>query len=185
MVNRILQNRIRPSTERRYKRLPPRGLCTVVILFQTVAVGISAGADEPDTEVIAVTPGTSYSHSAPAGWQGATRQEDTHDKIPRPKSSLTIRAYEGFGVLRPYYGNDPAYGVDVTAEIENCPDGNNRISSLNIGGWLFAVDGDCSDYHRSKRVSVSAIDDGKDEEMSDEAVMDCDPATWRCRMIDR
>jgi len=183
MANRIPQNHIRPSTERRHIGLPLRGLCAVVVIVQMFAVSISVGADEPDTKVIAATPGTSYSRSAPAGWQGATRQNDAHDKMPRPKSSLTIRAYEGFGALQPYYGDEPAYGVDVTAEIEKCPDGNERISALDIGGWLYEVDGDCSDYGRRKRISVSEASRENDAEKSGEAMLLCDPETWRCRMV--
>jgi hypothetical protein len=151
----------------------------------TFAAGVPVGADESDTDVIATTSGTSYSRSVSTGWQGATRNDAARDQMPRPKSSLTIRAYEGFGRLRPYYGDEPAYGVDVTAEIEKCPDGNDRISALNIGGWLYEVDGDCSDDRRRTRISVSQEEQEKDEETSGEAVMRCDPATWRCRTVER
>jgi len=98
---------------------------------------------------------------------------------------LTIRVYEGFGRLQPYYGDEPAYGVDVTAEIEKCPDGNDRIRALNIGGWLYEVDGDCPDSHRGKRVAVSQAGRENNTTEPDEAVLRCDPATWRCRTIDR
>lgn len=184
MVNRTSQDRKRLAADDRYNGLPLRGLCCAIIM--AIAVGIPVGADEPDTEVVAATPGTSYSRSVPAGWQGATRRDDAREKMPRPGSSLTIRAYEGFRTLRPYYGEEPAYGVDVTAEIEKCPDGNDRISALNIGGWIYEVDGDCYDYRRrDSQDSVSQEERDASEERPAETVMRCDPATWRCRTIDR
>jgi len=153
----------------------------------TLVAGVPVFADEAAHEVIAATPGASYVRSAPAGWSAATRVEDAGEKIPRPKSSLTIRAYEGFAGLRPYYGEQPASGVNVTAEMETCPDGNTRISALNIGGWLFAVDGDCSGGDlRSAPVSATAADDDEDaEDQAGKPVLRCDPANWRCRTIDR
>jgi len=160
-----------------------------------MSTGTAAFADESAVEVIAVTPGTSYSRSSPTGWTSTTGKEEIVEKIPRPKSSLTIRAYEGFGTLLPYIGDEQAYGVDVTAEIEKCPNGTERISALNIGGWLYEVDGDCSDYQRRSRVSVSAAgqansaEENSPEEINaeepGEPVLHCDSVTWRCRTIDR
>lgn len=164
-----------------------QGRCVLAVLTVVAAgmVGFPVAADEPAEKVIAQTPGTSYTRSAPTGWQSQTRHEDPHEKMPRPVSELTIRAYEGFTRLQSYYGDEPAYGVDVTAEIEKCPDGNDRIRALNIGGWLYAVDGDCSDNHRGKRAGVSREGPENDTPPPGEAVMRCDPATWRCRTIDR
>ncbi len=155
------------------------GSVTFILL---ILFSISVGASEPDTKVIAATPSTSYSRSVPAGWQGATRRDEAFEKMPRPKSLLTIRVYEDFGALRPYYGNKPAYGIDVTAEIEKCLDDNDRISALNIGGWLYEVDGDCSDDDRRRRVSVSEVSAENGKEKAGEVIMHCDPATWRYRI---
>ncbi len=73
-------------------------------------------------------------------------------------------------------------GIDVTAEIEKCLDDNDRISALNIGGWLYEVDGDCSDDDRRRRVSVSEVSAENGKEKAGEVIMHCDPATWRCRI---
>jgi hypothetical protein len=183
MIDRIPQDGIHPLIKRRHSGLPLRGLRTGIFIVTVFTVVTSVGADEPDTEVIAATPGTSYSRTVSSGWQGATRRNEAHDKMPRPKSSLTIRAYEGFEKLRPYYGDEPAYGIDITAEIEKCPDGDERISTLNIGGWLYEVDGDCSNYRLRKRVSESQASGENSQEKSGEAEMRCDPATWRCRIV--
>ncbi len=149
-----------------------------------IAGAVAARAEEPEIDVIAETSGTSLSRSAPAGWRGATRSGETQSRLPRPTSSLTIRTYKGFGDFRAYTGDDLAYGVDVTAEIETCPDGNDRISALNIGGWLYEVDGDCSDYGRQAPTAISDEEQNVDERNLSEAVMRCDPATWRCRTSD-
>lgn len=167
--------------------VPTTGVATAIAITITLVAGAPVFAEESSTEVISMTPGTSYSRSAPAGWRAGTRVDDADEKIPRPKSLLTIRTYEGFGKLRPFYGAQPATGVNVTAEMETCPDGNTRISGLDIGGWLFAVDGDCSNNGQRLLSSVSQPDDGEEDEenQSDEPVLHCDPATWRCRTIDR
>lgn len=181
MPSQIAQGPIRPSTEGRLNRLQLSSLCMVVALVVTLAIDICVAADDSDSQVVAVTPGTSYSRSAASGWQASTQSDDVRDNTPRSKSLLTIRAYGGFENLRPYYGDELAYGIDVTSEIEECPDGNSRISALNIGGWLYEVDGDCSDYHRRSQISVSAKKQNNEEEKQDEAVMRCDPATQRCK----
>ncbi len=170
---------------RRIGSQSPRRLCvaTAFVVFAAVAL-----ADEPEKEVIATTPGTSYSRSSPTGWTASTSkptgEEESVAKSARPTSSLTIRAYEGFGTLRPYIGDQQAYGVDVTAQIEKCANGTDRISALNIGGWQYEVDGDCSDYRHRSRVSVSTNGQTIAKEASGEPVLRCDPATSRCRAID-
>ena len=172
------------STKRRNSRPSQPCRCVAVAMTLAMAITTTANADESEEKVIAETSGTSYSRSASAGWNISTGNDATAEKMPRPKSSLTIRAYEGFRTLRPYYGNRLAYGVDVTAEIEACPNGTDRISTLNIGGWLYEVDGDCSDYQGRTKISVSKQEQTNNEE-SAEAVLNCDPATWRCRTIER
>lgn len=152
-------------------------LCSLCVAI-AIAVSVPAGAEESDTDVVATTPGTSYSRSVPGAWRGATKSKDAGEKKPGPSSSLTIRIYEGIENFRPYYGDEPAYGVDVSAEIEHCPDGHDRIRVLNIGGWLYEVDGNCSDHSRWS--GASADGDGRNEH-----VMHCDPATWRCRTVGR
>jgi len=159
------------------------GLCIVLVMVWVASTAVYA--DEPEVDIIAETPGMSYSRSAPTGWQTQTRKDITQDQTPRPKSLLTIRAYEGLGSLRPYFGDEPAYGIDVTAEIETCQGGSDRISALNIGGKLYEVDGDCSDNHRGTQVSVTREGRSNDEQKTGEALMRCDPATWRCRTIER
>ena len=189
MTHRNPQDRICRSIQRRHHGPALRGLCIAVVVVKVLVVDISVNADESETKVIATTRGTSYSVSAPAGWQASTRQDEPREKIPRPTSSLTIRAYEGFRTLRPFYGDIPAYGINITSEIEHCPDGNDRISALNIGGWFYKVDGDCSDHHRRSRITVSDGNGKNDAAISDEskpddAVIHCDPATERCRIVD-
>ncbi len=157
-------------------------------LFVLCAFAIFAGngsvvAAEPDTDVIVTTPGTRYSRSAPAGWRGATRSEEKRERISQPTSALTIRVYEGLETSNPYYGDDPAHGIDVLTEIENCPDGNARISVLNIGGWLYEVEGDCA--HQGRLVGESPPESATAAGGSEEQVLRCDPETWRCRTIDR
>jgi len=178
------------SPQRRQNSLPRTCLyaasATTLAMTLVLATGIAAYADEPEPEVIVATPGTSYSRSATTGWNTTTGNDDAVEKMPRPKSSLTIRAYEGFGTLSPYYGDELIYGVDITSEIEKCPNGTDRISALNIGGWFYEVDGDCSDYQRHTRVSASGEEQAKNgAEESGEAVLSCDPVTWRCRTINR
>lgn len=180
MADRIEQDNIDPLTGHCCRRIQPRGLCVGVFI---VMACISAGAGEPDTDVVAETPGTSYSRTVPAGWQGATRRDKESDGIPRPTSSLTIRAYEGFGKLEPFYGDEPAYGIDITAEIEECPDGEERISTLNIGGWLYEVDGNCSDDRRRKKDYEPRASGENSGGVSGETEMQCNPATWRCRIV--
>ena len=148
-----------------------------IFLLNTVPVM----AAEPESEVIAATPGTSYTRSAPAGWRGATRRDEEITENPLPKSILTLRIYKGQDDVRPYYGDRQAYGIDITTQIEECPNGNKRISALNIGGWLYEVDGDCSDkrLYRQTPASEAGLDK---EEGQTKAVMQCDPSTWRCRV---
>ncbi|MDP6413836.1 MAG: hypothetical protein QGG54_02170 [Gammaproteobacteria bacterium] len=74
---------------------------------------------------------------------------------------------------------------DVQAEIETCPNGEKRISEINIGGWLYEVEGDCSDSHRRTRIPATATKGEIVEETPGEAAMLCDPTTWRCRMMAR
>lgn len=141
-----------------------------------VAVTNSAAAED----VVAETPGTSYTHSEPEGWQGNTRREglrDDHD----PDALITVRVYERPGGLRPFRGDRPIVGVDVTAEIETCPDGNDRIGALHIGGRRYAVDG-----QRSAARDMPTDDGRQDDETPPaETELRCDPATWRCRITGR
>ena len=148
-----------------------------ILLFNTVPVV----AAEPESEVVAATPGTSYSRSAPAGWRGATRRDDETTEKPLPKSILTLRIYKGQDDVRPYYGDRQAYGIDITTQIEECPNGNKRISALNIGGWIYEVDGDCSDKRLYRQTPASGAEVDREEGQA-RAVMQCDPSTWRCRV---
>lgn len=152
-----------------------------------LAVGVPVLADESANDVVAVTPGTSYVRSTPAGWNAATRVDDAGEKMPRPKSALTIRVYDGFARLRPFYGARSATGVNVTAELETCADGNARISVLDIGGWLFTVDGDCAGERLGTTIPALPVDnESKDEEnQAGTPELRCDPATWRCRTVER
>ncbi len=172
------------STPGRNSR-PPFLVLYLVTALAAFAANGPVVAGEPDSEVIATTSGTRYSRSAPGGWRGATRSEDGHDKMPVSKALLTIRIYEGLETFRPYLGDEPAYGVDVTATIEQCPDGDDRISALTIGGRLYEVDGDCSNSVRRAGPPVSSAAAPADSAGAEDQVMRCDPATWRCRTVDR
>lgn len=158
-----------------------RGPCRIIVICFLSLSATLASAAEPESEVIATTPGTSYSRSAPAGWNVATRRDEETAENPPPKSMLTIRVYKGQDDVRPYYGDRQAYGIDITTQIEECPNGDKRISALNIGGWLYDVDGDCSDQRPYRQTPVPEAGPDKEEGQA-EAVMQCDPSTRRCRV---
>ncbi len=138
-------------------------------------------------DVIAETSGTSYVHAKPKGWQGETRRDRLSDgqqtsDASRPDAAITVRVYERPGRLRPYLDNEPLVGVDVTAEIETCADGNDRIDALHIGGQRYVVDGDCPAGRRATRADPRDDLPQDDAEPAAETELRCDPATWRCRI---
>lgn len=130
-----------------------------------------------------------YSQSNSTEWHISTRQEPVEEATAVETSALTIRVYDGFGRFAPFRGRRPAVGVDVTSEIEHCPDGNDRISRMNIGGWMYEVDGDCSDYSRQSKVSVIYVTNPDTESqqtvtaIKEDGSMHCDEVTKRCRIV--
>jgi len=152
----------------------------------TAAIAVATCGTVAADDVVADTPGTRYSHAEPQGWQGATRRDDSGEgrqssDPSRPDAVITVRVYERTGGLRPFVGDEPLVGIDVTAEIETCPDGNDRIGALHIGGRRYAVDGECP----AERV-MPTDDLRKDsDERPAEAELRCDPVTRRCRITGR
>jgi len=136
-----------------------------------------------------VGPKIVYEQNNSSGWHISTREEPPEQETAVETSALTIRVYDGFGRFRPFRGQRPAVGVDVTTEIERCPDGNDRISRMNIGGWMYDVEGDCSDYSRQSKVSVIYVTNPNTQTGQTAAVikedgsMRCDEETKRCRIV--
>jgi hypothetical protein len=98
--------------------------------------------------------------------------------MPTPDGTTTIRVYEGFGTAGPLYGppgDDPAFAIDVAAELATCPDGSRIVTAIELAGARYPLEARCPSTGSSPlaagttRPQVTAIR--------------CDARTWNCRSI--
>ncbi len=128
--------------------------------------------------------------------RGNQQQQNQEQGVEPGLSELTLTVYGGVGRRERGKPFGPVYDrrgrateLDVTTELETCPDGNTRVNALRIGTWRYKMDGSCDDFRRSGHISVS-LDGGNtvvttraDDKKSqgDNAQIRCDASTWTCR----
>jgi hypothetical protein len=124
-----------------------------------------------------------------AGLPPALSAQQVPSKNVEPSAQLQLRVYQGFNAFGPAYPfRDTPMAIDVTAGLIACPDGNTEISTLNIGGWLYAVPEVCADARQRGSIHVGGsaqpgtITTGTagHARPATAPVTRCDPATWNC-----
>lgn len=131
-------------------------------------------------------------------WNASVVGHDRPNAGQWSASVLSFRVYEGVSAAGPVFDRRlPAYAVDVNAQFEKCADGNIRISTLDIGGLLYAPVDHCAraDWPRNfigirdddtssppKNTQGPEVASGQTAgNRTDDKVIRCDPATWSCR----
>jgi len=133
-----------------------------------------------------------------SGWNTSLRgkqPEDDGEGVEPGPSELTMTVYDrrrgrgkGFGPVVDDRGR--RMEMDVTSELETCPDGNTRVKAVRIGAWRYRVDGSCEDFRRGGHISVdlgggnTMITTRADASKSpdEEPKLRCDSSSWTCRM---
>jgi hypothetical protein len=139
--------------------------------------------------------------SAASSWNATVGGQNRFNTGQWSASTLNFRVYDGFNAIgRDRAGRQPAYGVDVNAQLEKCSDGNTYISALNIGGLLYEPSDRCGNAARRRNEIGSVSDQGSDTAKSMEPtearaeptfpdnaaagkIIDCEPATWSCQTL--
>ena len=166
-------------------------------LLATLAAA-HAAASEPteDRQKIRVQTGQSQSNDWSVSLRGNQQQRNQAEGVEPGLSELTLTVYDRRGrrdrdkTFGPVYNRrgEPTE-LDVTTELETCPDGNTRVNALRIGTWRYRMDGSCDDFRRGGHISVS-LDGGstvittranEKKSQDDSAQIRCDAATWTCR----
>lgn len=129
--------------------------------------------------------------------RGDQAQRNQQEGVEPGMSELTMTVYGGrrdrrrggkpFGPVHDRRGR--ALEMDVTSELETCPDGNTRVSALRIGTWRYKMDGSCEDFRRSGHITVDlggsnavvTTQSNSKKSADDSAQIRCDPATRTCR----
>lgn len=166
------------------------------ILITATCTALAAAAGEPaeggqKVQVQLGQSGRAQQQSFEVSAHGNQRQQSPEPAMEPGMSELTMTVYggtgRGFGPVLNRRGI--AVGLDVTTEMETCPDGNTRINALVIGTWRYKMDGGCDDFRRGGHISVSLngsntmITTRSDLKKSadDSTQVRCDASTWTCR----
>ena len=149
------------------------------------AAAVAADTDEP--------PKVGYNRqSSESGWSASVKGKTQRQAVEPGDSELTLRVYEGGRKFGPVYNRKGEFlAVDVTSEIETCPDGNTIIKALRIGSWRYQLDHKCEDFRRGTQITVTRPDgstvieqDARAPRSSAESrVIRCDSASWTCRTV--
>jgi hypothetical protein len=135
-----------------------KGCCTAVLTLAAVAAA-------------AAPPAPSASP-----WNTGTRPPAA--SAPAPGGATTVRVYEGFGTAGPLYGprgNDPAYAIDVAAEVGTCPDGSRVVTAIEVAGARYPLEARCPSGAATPRAA------GATRPGPDVTAVRCDARTWNCR----
>jgi hypothetical protein len=109
-------------------------------------------------------------------WNTGTRAPAA--AIPTPDGTTTIRVYEGFGTAGPLYGppgDDPAYAIDVAAELATCPDGSRVVTAIQLAGARYPLAARCPSTGRAPPPP------GTTQPGPGVTAIRCDARTWNCR----
>lgn len=109
-------------------------------------------------------------------WNTGTRA--TAATAPAPDGTTTIRVYEGFATAGPLYGprdNDPAYVIDVAAELATCADGSRVVTAIEVAGARYPLESRCPSTGTSPP-AAQAPRPGPEA-----TSIRCDARTWNCR----
>jgi hypothetical protein len=124
------------------------------------------------------------------GWSAGTRSRPRQRPVEPGPATLFLRIYDGARSFGPVYdGRGQALGLNVTSALETCQDGNTIVRALNIGGWSYQLDAECSDFSRGTRITVSqesagvVIRQSNNErlEPGEATIIRCEAASWTCR----
>ena len=110
-------------------------------------------------------------------WNTGTRA--TPAVPPRPDGTTTIRVYEGFGTAGPLYGpggSDPAYAIDVAAELATCPDGSRVVTAIQMAGARYPLEARCPSSGNAPPPVAGTAQPGPTV-----TAIRCDARTWNCR----
>ncbi|MDJ0926765.1 MAG: hypothetical protein QNJ73_03855 [Gammaproteobacteria bacterium] len=139
------------------------------------------------------SPKVSYNRqSSESGWSASVAGQDREPAVEPGESELTLRVYDGGRRFGPVYNRKGEFlAVDVTSEIETCPDGNTIIKALRIGSWRYRLDYKCEDFRRGTQITVTRPDGSTIIEQdaaapttsAESRVIRCDPASWTCRTV--
>ena len=169
------------------RTLIQRVLSVAVAMISTLPATAEEPAKEADSKI------TVTRTQQKQGLNASVRGRSSDASGQWAEGTFSFRVYEGFNRFGPVLGHVyPAFGADVTAEIENCPDGRIRIRSMNIGGLIYRQDDTCKNVTPSSKVTVTRSQGGtvieKAENVPQETkdpdarkIILCDPQTWDCR----
>jgi hypothetical protein len=139
--------------------------------------------------------------SAAGSWNATVGGQNRFDTGQWSGPTLNFRVYDGFDAIgRDRAGRQPAYGVDVNAQLEKCSDGNTYITALDIGGLLYEPSDRCGNAVRHRNEIGTVSDQNSDTATSMEPsearaeptfpdnaaegkIIDCEPAIWSCQTV--
>ncbi len=176
----------------------------LIFLFLILAVAPASAGEtttNQDSKInVQLGAASSKSETNSNSWNTSLRgkePEDDGEGVEPGPSELTMTVYDrrrghgrgkGFGPLMDDRGR--RMEMDVTSELETCPDGNTRGKAVRIGAWRYRVDGSCEDFWRGGHISVdlrggnTMITTRADASKSpdEEPRLRCESSGWTCRM---